>query len=689
MPVTAEQQPEIDEWDAETYETADIWQEVYKEYAPRPVPRGLAWARGRIVNEFGRPYDHLAYPHLGAPGGPWDAWDNSAVRTISLQFGTRLGKTFFGLCCCLFVAENKPAPGMHANATEQLCTQVMERGYEMIRRRQVLKDLLAAKHETEWRQTEYRFKGCKVFGAWARSVSTLADKDVLFGHAAEIDKWEHASTSKEADPLALFTDRFKNYQSIRKQIFESTPTIRGKSRIEDKINAGTYCRLYVPCPQCKRHQTLEIGDESLPYGLKFDRSASGKSDPAAAFESAKYLCKHCQTELRDYDRAWMIRRGVWVPRGCDVESAAAIEAAESRMRPAEIDKIDKWKGWKSSPWITGTPARDGVDHSYQLSSLYALSLSWGDIASEFVKCHDKPQLLRNFVNQWKAETWELKRQAHSSDELAIRLRGHHRRGIVPDKCGVITLGIDVQESHFVWVAVGWGEEDRAYVVDYGTVATWQELRRDVLANRFAGESLPELPISMGGMDSGHRTDEVFGYCQEIGDALRPTKGFDMLDKPIVPSSLEYSRSEDRRIQAAAAKMYLWKFSKAYWHEELQRRLDVLSAGAPGSLSIPRDSVEDWDFIEQISNNAPVAKPNGKIIWEKIRESHPDDYRDALVIALVTKEMWTRGSETRVSLALNSRERSIGKKTAASATNGRPVPQKRFLDRPGGWIGGMD
>lgn len=683
MSVRAEDDIEDDGWSETIFETGEIWDEVFREFTPRDIPHGLEWALRRIVNEFGRPYDHLAYPHLGAPGGPWDAWGNPSVRTISLQFGTRLGKTFFGLCCALFVAENCPAPGMHANATEQLCTQVMERGYEMIRKRQSFRDLMASHHETDWRQTEYRFKACKLFGAWARSVSTLADKDVLFGHAAEIDKWEHQSTSKEADPLALFTDRFKNYQSIRKIIFESTPTIRGHSRIEDRLLAGSNCRLMVPCPHCRRYQKLEMGDEQSAGGVKFQRAANRRSDPAVAFNTAHYQCGHCQTRLQDHERAWMIRRGVWLPDGCEVVDEIAIAAAEQRMRP--LESMPKWQGWKFSPWITGTPLRDGPDQSYQLSSLYALSLSWGDIAAEFVKCHDRPQLLRNFVNQWKAETWELKRRTHSTEELAERLRGKHRLGIAPDQCAVITIGVDVQAGHFVWIAVGWGEADRAFVLDYGEVVTWQELRRDVLAHRFRGDSLGELPIAMGGIDSGHRTDEVYGYCQEIGDALRPTKGFDTLDKPILPSSLEFARSDSRRANAFAAKMYLWKFSKGHWQEELQRRLDTLSAGQPGSLSIPIEAAEDFDFLEQIANNAPVEQPNGKIVWEKIHEANPDDYRDALVIARVTKEMWTRGNESRIQLAFAARERgAVARKVVTSSQ----PQQSRFLDRPGGWIGGM-
>lgn len=641
MPVRVAVDDEIGEWESAVYETGDIWQEVFQEYSPRIIPTGLAWAKEKIINEFGRPYDHLAYPHLGAPGGPWDAWDNPTVRTISLMFGTRLGKTFFGLCCCLFMADNWPAPGMHANATEQLCTQVMERGYEMIRRRSSLRALMASHHETDWRQTEFRFKGCKVFGAWARSVSTLADKDVLFGHAAEIDKWEHASTSKEADPLALFTDRFKNYQSIRKQIFESTPTVRGNSRIEDKIQAGSDCRLWVPCPKCWQHQTLEVGDENSAHGLKFDRAATGRSDPAVAFATARYVCRHCQAELHDFNRAWMIRRGVWVPRGCDVDSEAAIEAAESRMKIV-IEDRPKWRGWKESPWITGTPARDGVDQSYQLSSLYALSLSWGDIASEFVKCHDKPQLLRNFVNQWKAETWEPRRSRSTPERVAERLGTPRGFGIVPKWGRFLTVSVDRQRADggfVVCVVLAHGEEDRAAVIAHAEFKTMEDVYQNVIRHAYIHEDGgPQMIPVISVFDSGWDTKATYDFVNDHEGcfACKGSDG-DLGGEPYRLAEL------GKRTRTDADGQLLLSVGTDFWEHDLQHRIDDLLADEPGSLSLSKDAAGDWDFIAQLLNATLTDKQdsrgNDRLLWIKKREHEPNDYRDAVRYGLCAARAW--------------------------------------------------
>jgi phage terminase large subunit GpA-like protein len=285
-----------------------------------------------------------------------------------------------------------------------------------------------------------------------------------------------------------------------------------------------------------------------------------------------------------------------------------------------------------------------------------------------------------------AETWEIRRQTHTWEKLGERLAGDHQRGVVPDDCGLLTVGIDVQQDYFVWCLAGWAPDDREYLIDYGESMAWSDLRRDVLAKHWPGVSLAALPIAMGGIDSGHRTDEVYGFCQEIGDALRPTKGFESLERPIIASSLEWSRDALRRALAASKGMHLWKFNKPYWHEELQRRLDSLRAKEAGSLTIPADSRMDADLLGQLLNNVPVEQPSGKFVWQKVRQAEPDDYRDALVIARVVKEMWTRGNESRIQLAAAARLRATNREPVERPSE--PRAAGRFLNRPGGWIGGM-
>ena len=57
---------------------------TYSSFRPRDQRRLLEWSKEEIVNDQGRPYDHAAYPHLGAPGGPMDAFDDPKVREAYL-----------------------------------------------------------------------------------------------------------------------------------------------------------------------------------------------------------------------------------------------------------------------------------------------------------------------------------------------------------------------------------------------------------------------------------------------------------------------------------------------------------------------------------------------------------------------------------------------------------------------------
>ena len=66
------------------------------QFRPRPRSRQLDWCKANVQTDLGRPYDHSAYPHIGAPGGPADAFDCPQYLTIWLQWASRLGKTFYG-----------------------------------------------------------------------------------------------------------------------------------------------------------------------------------------------------------------------------------------------------------------------------------------------------------------------------------------------------------------------------------------------------------------------------------------------------------------------------------------------------------------------------------------------------------------------------------------------------------------
>ena len=263
-------------------DASDLWSGLAG-FLPRARVRTLDWAVRNVVNEAGRPYDHAAFPHLGAPGGPLDAFDAPGVREISMQFATRLGKTFAGHVCLMKSAEIDPGPAMVASSVESTAMACSERLYAMLRARPRLAAMLV-KSEAKAKQDLIELRESRVFFAWSRSVSTLADKNCRVGHANEYDKWEHSKTSREAHPHKLFTDRFKDFWGSRKIISEGTPTLKGKSPIEHARLAGTNCRFHVPCPHCGRYQPIEFSR------LKWERDDDGKTDRATANRTARYEC---------------------------------------------------------------------------------------------------------------------------------------------------------------------------------------------------------------------------------------------------------------------------------------------------------------------------------------------------------------------------------------------------------------
>lgn len=552
-----------------------------------------------------------------------DAFDNHRVRTIALQFATRLGKTFLGQCLSIFVADVDPAPSMHANSTETLAKQVLERTYKMIRGRSRLKALLLKKHEKDQRQDLIEFVGNLLYGAWARSVSTLADKDIKFQHGGEVDKWEQASTSKEADPLELFLDRAKNYQSTRKVLVESTPTVKGSSRIENFLQAGTYCRLYVPCPECRRYQTLEMS------GIKWDHPEGERSDPALAFETARYVCKFCESEIYDHSRNWMIRRGVWAPQGCEVIDEIAILVAEERITSREGEH---WRGWSSSPWVAGVPYRDGPDASYQLSSLYALTLSWGDIAKKWVECQGKAQKLRNFVNQWLGETWESRKSKSTSELVAERIGTDLRSKVVPAWARFLTVTIDQQAADggfVVFVLMAHGPEDRVAVIGHGMADSLAWVWDNVCTVAYPFEDAPDefLIPKVTAIDSGWNTRATYQFCQEHEKCF-PLKGADsdLGGQPYRVSILDKSS----RTNAAGQKLIL--VATDFWETDLQHRLDEVEAGEDGSLSLSRDVAGDFEYLDQLLNatvsDKDDSRGNARLLWVKKDKDNPNDFRDA-------------------------------------------------------------
>lgn len=614
-----------------------MFHRAIQNFRPRPRIRTLDWAREYVQTHEGRPYDHSAYPHLGNCGGPMDAMDCPQIMTIVLQFASRLGKTFYGTTAQMKAADTDPCPMMFASSDQKLATEVVDRMYRMLEKCPRLRDQLRPKHRR--RQNLVDLANCRNYVAWARSVSTLADKAVKIGHANEVDKWEHLKTSKEADPLELFLDRFKEFPS-HKKIIESTPALKHQSRVERARLGSFNASYFVPCPHCGRYQPLKMDQ------LKWDKNEVGKSDKDIARATARYECLYCPAPIRDEHRAPMMRAGVWVPEGCGVNNDAARESARAWKEPGQ----PMWRGWKESPWITGTPARDGRDAGYQLSSLYALSLSWGDIAAKFVDCQAKPQNLRNFVNQWLGETWEIVSRKATWEQVGKRLINDDlERFVVPLWATMLTLGVDRQSKdgdRYPWTLVAWGPDRRCAVIAYGESSSLEAIDAELLQRTYShADGGERVKIAFTLVDSGHRPDGIYEFClgsYRRGLQVWPCKG----SSQALESDYRQSTLGDNTSCPGMVLFHVDTIRSQLWVDKV---VHDLKHDDPGGGCIHKGSLaEHQDFLEQVINDAAIealdSHNNSRESWDRINTNIPNDFRDTLRYAYVAMLISTRGAQ---------------------------------------------
>jgi phage terminase large subunit GpA-like protein len=575
-----------------------------------------------VVTELGRPYNHYDYPHFGAPGGPDDAFDDHRVREIVLQMGSRLGKTFFGQRTTIYNGCQLRLQQIFGSTKEELASQVVKRTYKMIRevpkfnRKLVKPERLQGQHLIE-------FEGCNVFVGWSRSAATFADKDVYRGHANEVDDWQHLTTSKDGDPLDQLLERAKNHWSERKFTIESIPKIKGKSRVEARRLKGWNCEYYVPCPHCQRKQVLEFGGPDTTYGVKFAREDGELK--------AWYKCRYCEDRIENHHRAWMMRRGAWVPHGCEVVDDET---------PDSTSKDYKWEGWSKAPWVKGMPTKNNEIASYRLASLAALAVNWNDIAEVWFQASGRAQKIRNVVNQWFADTWEIRKTRSEPDELRKRIATDYRRGEVPEWAETITIGVDRQRADggfVVAVVVAHNSDGRSHILDWGIFPDLATVRTKLILRAWhkPGGS-GSLYAVVTAVDSGWNATETYRFCLEHDDIIAVKGGSNQTGETYGWTDLKQSKHETQDLS-------LLMVNTEVTESDLQVRLDEKKADDPGALTICADAAKDDDFIEQLTNAVLTdkldQKGESKLLWIKKEEHQPNDIRDALRYAIAVYEAW--------------------------------------------------
>lgn len=565
------------------------------------------------------------YPFLKEP---LDALADDDVQEMTLMFGSQAGKTTLLICLILYWAAVDPGPallcGDTADGVKELTTT---RLYPMLKICARTRDLLP-KRERDQLDLLIDLKRMLVFTGWSGSVSKLGSKNIRYLLCFEIDKWSY-DKSLEGDSLELAKNRTKAF-TRRKHVYDSTPSVKGQSRIEASYDLSDRRRYHVPCPHCGLWHTLDF------EALHWPKGADGHSvAPEIARDNAWMECPGCQGRIEDVHKPMMLRRGIWL---CAGESARP-------ATPAEVKKAKNVReAYDGTPlFVEGEPEHPVRYHrGYRLSSLYSPALSFGEIASKWLAAGDDLSKKQDFWNGWLARTWEVRSDAPHWKDLWLRLRTDIPSGFIPPEAKCILAGADVHAHNVHYILRAWNIEGKSWLVTHGILASLDEFENVVRTKRFPifGSEV-EMPISGTLVDARYTTNDVDDYCIACGPAVRAIMGDGIRKGPhFKPFPVE---TNPRTGKVMPHGFRHWHLNSDYYKERVQQHQ---RRAADASSAWLLNDEEDELYLREVTAEGRYKSYDSQhreiykwIITDRFVGNH---YFDCECYIMAGFDMWRRG-----------------------------------------------
>lgn len=567
-----------------------------------------------------------------------DAVNDPAVREVVLMKSAQIGYTeMLGNVVGYFIDQD-PAPILLVQPTLEMGEAwSKDRLAPMLRDTPALRDKVADPKARATGNTllHKTFAGGHLTIAGANSPSGLASRPIRIVLCDEVDRYP-ASAGAEGDPVSLARKRSTTFWN-RKLIMGSTPTVKGKSRIEDAYNGSDQRRYYVPCPHCDHWQVLRWAQVSWPEGQPQD---------------AHYACEECGSVITDADKASMLRAGEWRP----------------------------------------TAPFNGVA-GFHISELYSPWVTFGQMAQAFVEAKRLPETLKTWINTALGESWE--EQGESMDETGLLDRREMFPAQVPAGAVLLTCGVDVQDDRLELEVIGHGAGQETWSIDYQVFRgdpsqdpskspLWKQLD-DYLLQEWDHESGMKLRIAATGIDTGgHCTAQVYQFCRKrLARRVFALKGIGGEGKPLV--------SKPTRNNAAGVKLFM--VGTDTMKDLIHGRLKVAEPG-PGYCHFPAERDEDW-FAGLTSEKMITVLIHGRRVRKWVKKgsqvrNEPLDCRQyglaALEILNANLDKVAMTFAKRVAKAAEPKEEAEPESPLVPIQQVKPKPSPRPR-RPGGFVTG--
>ena len=331
------------------------------------------------VSEWADKHRWLVSESSSEPG-PWrtdrapyqreimDAFTQPGIWEIVIKASAQVGKSEMELNMMGRAIDIDPGPILYVQPTKDVAEDYSKRRIApMISACPTLAEKISrpSSRDSGNTVTMKSFPGGSLAIIGANSPSDLASKPVRYIFLDEIDRFP-ASAGTEGDPIELAERRTETFRHNRKIVKCSTPTIKGKSKIEKAYMRGTQEQWHTQCPHCQ-HYSFIIFDDIL-------------------FDKEEYQDENGQTQ-------YLVKNTRWRCPICRRETG---ELEAKRL---------------AAKWVVKNPraAQNGI-RSFQLNAFMSPWSDWQDIALSFLKAKDDPEQLKVWHNTMLGESWELRGQ---------------------------------------------------------------------------------------------------------------------------------------------------------------------------------------------------------------------------------------------------------------------------------------
>lgn len=548
----------------------------------RPVERVTVskWAEANRVlpdsNSIPGPWRNSVTPYLVEI---MDAFSDEMVEEIIFVKPTQVGGTSAMENMLASAIAQDPAPAMCVYPSDDLAERTVESKLDpMIKS---CKTLAAKYRINDSKKLALKFTDMVVYLTGANSPADLASTNIRYLFMDEVDKFPGAS-KKEADPVSLAKERTKTFFN-RKIFMASTPTLKTGHIWKAKEAADVEKHYFVPCPHCGAFIELKFAQIKWP-------SKEDVPENADRAEMATYVCQECGCVITDQDKGKMLAAGRWKP------------VRQKTQHP------------KSA--------------AFWMNTLYSPFTRFSDIAREFMRSKDDPELLHNFANSWLAEPWE-DTKLKTNAEMVMERQTETPEWTLPPWTKLVTGGIDVQENCLYWTIRAWGDYMTSQNISHGQALSMGEVER-IMNTELTMPNGEKVMVNLALMDSGDQTEDVYEFCALNSDWALPCKGTTTMLS-------HYRLSTVNKAGSRANGMTLVLVDGGKYKDQIAARMR--KENGTGAWMVYQGC--DLDYAEQVTAEHKITERSGGKEVQRwvLKTSHADNhYLDCEVYAAAAADV---------------------------------------------------